>query len=175
MKQWASDEGVARKTAFRQNCHFVWVSCQQTWYFCYLQNDVTQAPFMFSVLLKDLAHNLGSGFPQPWRKKRYVQVGVSLVRMVAGQSSGKMTSFGAWRKVEKTLGWESRFNLYLCVNIWSEVRRRKCCLINISWMLHFSSFTHLPQLLTLYPPQSSNGKCLLYEGGTRKVLWRKQR
>lgn len=46
------------------------VSYPQTWYFRSLQNNATQAPFLAATLLKDLVSNLGSGLPQPWRRRR---------------------------------------------------------------------------------------------------------
>lgn len=52
----------------------------QTWHFC-LQNNVTQAPFLFSALLKDLVPDLGSGFPSALEKDEVC--GVSVGRMVA--------------------------------------------------------------------------------------------
>lgn len=39
----------------------LWVSYQQIWHFCCLQNN-NQALLLFSALLKDLVPNLGSGF-----------------------------------------------------------------------------------------------------------------
>lgn len=63
----------------------LWVSYPQTWYLCCLQNNVTQAIFLFSALPKDLVLDRGSGFPRPWRRGRYVEVGVSEGRMVEGR------------------------------------------------------------------------------------------
>lgn len=40
----------------------LWVSSKWTWHFCCLQNNVTQPPFLFSALLKDLVPDPGSGF-----------------------------------------------------------------------------------------------------------------
>lgn len=79
----------------------LWVSYPQTWYLCCLQNNVTQAIFLFSALPKDLVPDRGSGFPRPWRRGRYVEVGVSEGRMVAGWPSGKMPGV----KSGKDLSW----------------------------------------------------------------------
>lgn len=65
------------------------VSCRQTWYFHSLQNNATQAPFLASTLPKDLVPNLGSGLPQPWRRRRYVDVGVSAGRLAEGDPLGR--------------------------------------------------------------------------------------
>lgn len=59
----------------------LWVSYRWTWHFCCLQNNVTQAPFLFSALLKHLVPDLGSGFPSALEKEEVC--GIPVGRMVA--------------------------------------------------------------------------------------------